>query len=359
MNVLKVFVPTSDNLHQDRRRLFWPSRLFFRDGAWGYFPELFHKWSISETQVAWTTDLKEASIMLLPYTVNDYVNFKKLDQLVKYNQWCRDHGIVGYAGIVGDLGVRFPEFDRLVYFRMGGFRSQLSNRNIAMPFALSDQLPVFAPKGLPVRDLSSKPVVGFCGHATTGPLRFMQESAKFLWENARRCLSNPFRADWEPVFPSAFHRARLLGWLQQAPGLSTNFILRERYRAGASSPEALEATTREYYQNMLDSDYVLCLRGGGNFSVRLFETLMMGRIPVFVNTDCLLPFSDWLDWRQHVVWVEWHERRQLAEKIRAFHDALSGQQFADLQLRNREFWMQKMGMRGMFDYLRWRQKSNH
>ena len=32
-------------------------------------------------------------------------------------------------------------------------------------------------------------------------------------------------------------------------------------------------STLEYYNNIRESDYVLCLRGGGNYSRRLYETL--------------------------------------------------------------------------------------
>ena len=60
----------------------------------------------------------------------------------------------------------------------------------------------------------------------------------------------------------------------------------------------------EFYENMVSSDYIVCVRGGGNFSVRLYETLAMGRIPIFINTDCLLPLNKSIDWKKHVVWIE-------------------------------------------------------
>ena len=34
------------------------------------------------------------------------------------------------------------------------------------------------------------------------------------------------------------------------------------------------------------------MRGAGNFSYRFYETLMMGRIPIFIDTDCVLPFEE-------------------------------------------------------------------
>ena len=40
-----------------------------------------------------------------------------------------------------------------------------------------------------------------------------------------------------------------------------------------------------------DNLYGLCVRGFGNFSFRLGETLMMGRIPILIDTECILPFD--------------------------------------------------------------------
>ncbi|MBL7853051.1 MAG: exostosin family protein [Cyclobacteriaceae bacterium] len=352
-----VFVPTDVKLEVDQRRLFWPARLFYRKGEWGNHEELYQKWSVDMHLVQFTAHIGEADLMVLPYTVNDYVRFGYRDKIREYSQLCVHHQVRGYAGIAGDFGARYPEYKGLVYFRMGGFRSQLGPEYEGMPFALSDQLPVFSPGGFQPRPYQARPMVGFCGHATRGLFRLVQESGKFLFENVKRAFANPIRSDWEPVFLSAFQRASLLRSLEQHPGIETNFIYRARYRAGASTPAELHRTTQEYYANILSSDYILCVRGGGNFSVRLYETLMMGRIPVFVNTDCLLPFDQWVDWKKHVVWVEWHERGMLAEKVLAFHRTLDPYQFQSLQLLNRQLWERQLTMGGMFDYFRWRHEQ--
>ena len=53
----------------------------------------------------------------------------------------------------------------------------------------------------------------------------------------------------------------------------------------------------EFIRNILSSDYTLCFRGSGNYSLRFYETLCLGRIPLFINTDCKLPFEDEINWR--------------------------------------------------------------
>lgn len=79
----------------------------------------------------------------------------------------------------------------------------------------------------------------------------------------------------------------------------------------------------EFYENLRDSDYVVCVRGAGNFSVRFYETLAMGRIPVFINMDCALSFDNQFDWKKHIVQVEYKDRKKVAQKVKEFHNALT------------------------------------
>ena len=77
------------------------------------------------------------------------------------------------------------------------------------------------------------------------------------------------------------------------PALTTNYILRSKYRAGVSrEKDPFHPSRLEFVNNILGSDYTVCMRGGGNFSVRFYETLSLGRIPVFIDTDCLLPWHE-------------------------------------------------------------------
>ncbi len=92
---------------------------------------------------------------------------------------------------------------------------------------------------------------------------------------------------------------------------------------------------------------MVCVRGSGNFSVRLYETLAMGRIPVFVNTDCILPFTEAIDWKEHVVWVEADEIDNIGTIVFEFHKTLSKDSFVQLQQRNRSLWESKLQLRGL------------
>ena len=49
---------------------------------------------------------------------------------------------------------------------------------------------------------------------------------------------------------------------------------------------------QEFNDTIQNNLFTFCYRGAGNFSYRLYQTLMMGRIPILINTDCVFPFSE-------------------------------------------------------------------
>jgi Exostosin family len=346
---VNIFIPNDFIPGLSKKELFSLARPFATDKGWGNERQLLTSWGIDEKVCRYVEDISKASVMVLPYAVNTYMVADKQAWLDGYSLLCRKHGIKCLAFVSGDWGRAYPEFECITYFRPSGFRSQLSARNQGFPIALSDHLNRYNNLDrIQIRQKSEVPVVGFCGHASFSLTKLLKEKSKFLFENIDRGWRNPFRRDWEPLFPSAFYRAKLLRLLERSPGIKTNFIYRDRYRAGAITEHEKELTTEEYYNNLLDSDYVLCVRGGGNFSVRFYETLMMGRIPVFVNTDCLVPFPDKIPWKEHVVWIEWKDRHKMADRIFTFHKKLSNNQFADLQHRNRNLWKETLSVTGIY-----------
>ena len=145
-------------------------------------------------------------------------------------------------------------------------------------------------------------------------------------------------------------RQRVLELLRQSPHMETDFIPRTQYKAGAQTPEQEAQSRREFFENIRDTDYTVCVRGGGNFSVRLYETLAMGRIPILVDTDSLLPYADDRRWRECCVYVRQDELPHIAEKVLAFHAALSEEAFLETQRQARRFWEERLSFNGFFTH---------
>lgn len=112
----------------------------------------------------------------------------------------------------------------------------------------------------PAREPAARrPVVGFCGTLRSHPIR--------------PACARKLRRSWR---------------------IRTRFVVRKRFWGGRPhEPEVV----REFFENIRDSDFTLAPRGRGNFSIRFYQTLSCGRIPIVPDTDTLLPFADRIPWR--------------------------------------------------------------
>lgn len=343
--MINIYIPQVAVTDNNRQTLFMLTRPFItKNYVWKNDLENFKKWGIDPTKYQFVDSINNANLVLLPLPINHYFRNGMQKELQAISELCGTRNITAYSYIAGDYGEQYKEFPNLIYFRMGGFKSRLPSINRGFPVALTDHLSnqIFSST-----DKKLLPTVGFCGHSTLSFKKRVFENIKFAKENFRRFLTNPLRSDYEPLFPSAFRRAQLLRSFEMSDQINCNFIYRNQYRAGAKTAANRAKTTEEYFDNIKNSDYVLCVRGGGNFSVRLYETLMMGKIPVFVNTDCLLPFEQEIVWKNHVVWVEWKDRKNIAQLVVDFHKNTTSEAFSTLQLNNRILWKETLSISGM------------
>jgi len=95
-----------------------------------------------------------------------------------------------------------------------------------------------------------------------------------------------------------------------------------------------------FYKNMSDNLYCLCVRGFGNFSFRLGETLMAGRIPILIDTECILPFIDEIPWDKNCVRIKPENFHRIPELVQEYHDSHTEEELIDIQKQNREIWEQ-------------------
>jgi hypothetical protein len=298
--------------------------------------------------IHYTANISEAQVILIPLPFHYYKKQNKLAELEKINVLCKQHLIKAYCYVSGDLGEQIDLFDSFYYLRPSGFKGKLPYNNLGFPVPLSDHFQrIYQVESPIIRAKSIKPVIGFCGHATSSLKKRIIEYLKLVKVNARRFFKSPFRNDYEPLFASAYERWKLLQDLESDSEIECRFIYRDKYRAGAQTPAEREQTTIEYYDNMKDADYILCIRGAGNFSVRLYEALMMGKIPIFVDTNCLLPFETNIDWKRHVVWIDWNDRKRITSLVKEFHHSLSREAFEEIQVQNRQLWKNTLSIGGM------------
>ena len=305
-------------------------------------------YGISEKEVSFATTLEAADYVVLPMSWNYYLARQKMAEVeeVILEAQGADKNVLSF--MTGDFGVNIPDYENVIVFRNSGNRSKLPATHVGMPAFVSDPLPkIFKTETITVRPYTQTPTVGFCGQADRTLKTRIKELAQTVTRNLASFLGRD-RREPQQVLSTSYLRASLLHTLEKAPAIATHFIYRKKYRAGATTQTARQKTTLEFYDNMQQSDYVVCVRGAGNFSIRFYETLAMGRIPVFINTDCLLPLADTIDWKKHVVWVEYKERHLVGDKVKAFHALLTEDQFKYLQAANRKLYQEKLSLGGFF-----------
>lgn len=106
-----------------------------------------------------------------------------------------------------------------------------------------------------------------------------------------------------------------------------------------------------FVNNVFNNQYNICVSGHGNYSFRLYEIMSAGRIPIFINTDCVLPFEEFIDWKKHVVWIEEKDADKADQFMLDFHESVSDDDFLKLQKNNRKLWEQYFSKDGFYSNL--------
>lgn len=296
------------------------------------------EYGISNNDIEFVDNITKCDVSILPMSWNYYREHNKIHEAESFLSDSQNANKRVISWNSGDFGVHIPQYNHLTVLRQSGYRSLLPDYHIGMPVFISDPINKYAPNNISsLRSKNTKPIIGFCGQSKGTYLKYTGDIFRTIWRNLQYYFRLSF---YEPqdIYPSTLKRVRILNKIEQNPLLITNFIRRDKYRAGAQTIEERQRTTQEFYDNIYNSDYIVCVRGGGNFSVRLYETLAMGRIPILINTDCILPFENEIDWKRHVVWVEEDEINNVSDKILEFHQKHSNEEFLNLQKLNRTLW---------------------
>jgi len=251
------------------------------------------------------------------------------------------------------LDIRIPVKNAII-FNSAIDKSKQPANVFPWPHFFEDFLKRYNAGDLRIRRKHSKPIVGFCGYAPPLHVRMGKEKIIGLVKLAANYLGLLQR------FPNRIahsYRARAIIGLMRSTRVIPNFRLKSNFAFGpngmnSGNTEESDFDFRKgFVENILESDYTLCVRGLGNNSIRFFETLCCGRIPVFVNTDCVLPFEDVIDWKSLCVWVEEKNIDNVADAVVRFHAQISEEDFIDLQKKLRNIWEEYLSPVGFFKHL--------
>jgi len=176
------------------------------------------------------------------------------------------------------------------------------------------------------------PTVSFCGYAGF-PNRwsFFRYSVKnFLLDVCAAVICKPpYRAFKRGIY----FRRTAMRYLSMNPRIRTSFIIRDSF-SGVNLKDPKSAR-EEYIRNMIQSDFVLCPKGDGNYSIRFFEALSLGRIPILIDTDIVLPLEKSIDYSKFVIRIPHTELAKIGDRIADTFEAMSEADFLNMQLEAR------------------------
>lgn len=127
-------------------------------------------------------------------------------------------------------------------------------------------------------------------------------------------------------------REKLLYHVAADKRLRACFDLAGKFHYHLSAEERMERRS-SYVASLRSSLSVLCPRGDGVNSIRFFETLSMGRLPILIADTCLLPGEDFIPYNEIMLRIRESDVEQAGELI---HGWLSGQSPAQLLERCRK-----------------------
>ena len=293
-----------------------------------------------------TDEIVDSDAVFLPMTVNYYIDKNQLGLVNDLISKSEAVGKTTYAWIDGDHQILY-DHPKCIFLKYSGYKSQLKHNDFILSGDVKKDLLIQHYNGKLIRRSKNQiPLIGFDGIATYPILRL----GGLIFKNSLAVLAHYFLSTGyvpNPVFPPFLKRKQIIHLLEQIDGIHTNFNIRDSFAIGTRGGN--KAARNEYINNIIGSDYTLWYRGAANYSLRLYESLCLGRIPLFVNTDCKLPFEEQINWLDICIWVDDDELSRIGDIIIDFHQSMTNNQFIEKQVYCRELWIKYFSKEGFYN----------
>jgi hypothetical protein len=239
---------------------------------------------------------------------------------------------------LSDLTEREIDVPNSIVFRIAGYGHRQKENEIIMPSFVED---LSEYKKNIWRQKSEKPVVGFCGW---GELKNAGQKIK-LW------LKNFLISD-KAHKRGIYFRMKAIKILERCNNITQNFIIRKSYSSHKLTIELPpEEARRQYIENISGSDFTLCVRGDANTSYRFFETLSLGRIPLVIDTDCVFPLKDMIDYNEFTLIVNYRDIDNICGIVENFYKKISNEEFMQMQKAARTVFEKYLSAKAFLSYI--------
>jgi len=224
----------------------------------------------------------------------------------------------------------------------------LKNNDVIVPICSEDLLETYKLGTLDIIKKKELPDIGFVGWSNLPLIRYWKTYLKEL----PTYLLSFFNKKYQVYRKGIFLRSSIIKKLKSSKKLKTNFIERDFFSGNKKTLQIdSEIVRKEFINNIINSQYSLCAKGDANQSTRFFEVLSLGRIPIFIDTDCVLPLEDKIDYRDFCLFIDYKDIDNVEEIIFRFHQNISDEDFENIQRRAREVYVEYLRIDSYTKYL--------
>jgi hypothetical protein len=138
-------------------------------------------------------------------------------------------------------------------------------------------------------------------------------------------------------------RQDILSVIYNSKEIKSDLVIRQGFWA----PELSKDDARiQFLDNMINNTFIICIRGAGNFSYRLYESMMMGRIPIIIDSDQILPFEKVIDYKCFSFRIDFKESNNIINILKDISNKLSDNDIINMQKNSRNIWKEYMSPEG-------------
>lgn len=240
--------------------------------------------------------------------------------------------------IVAAFGDQFEMVDDRadIVLRTSAYKKSLTKRDMFVPPTVSD---VGAIYGVLPKQKEELPTVGFCGYAGFPNIK---SRLTFTYKNLILGTGGLFNERLSVMRQGIYFRRKAMNVLSHSSRVQTKFITRSFY-SGSRKTIGMDAgvARREYIENMQNADLVLAPKGDGNYSLRFYEALSLGRIPLLIDTDTPLPGEEsW--YKDAILRVSWKDIGKLPQIVSEWFNSISNDEFIAMQERARTLFIEHL-----------------
>ena len=294
---------------------------------------IFEKYIKSSSDIFELTSLEDTDIVVVPSNWEALLRLGQVEQQIQLVQRAKKTGKATVSFFGGDCSHSKLPIETDIVFRQSLYDFSRNSNDFAFPAWSEDLLKKYVGKDLVIRKKSAKPTVGFCGFVNRTKFKPYIKYHLIKSSNAAKgCIGIK---SIPPLSSDHILRAKAISNLSKNLNITHNFIQRDNSFFGKNNQ--VKKQRLEFVGNLLDSDYILCPRGSGNYSFRFYEALSCGRILIFLNTQCVLPYNFEINWQNHCIWIE-EDSPHIGKKVLEFHEKLSLSEFIEIQYACRQLW---------------------